>query len=118
MPDIDEPLPLPENPQNVAELLPHLPIPAEYGRQYGMVFDDALADRLAEVQAEHPTQHVALPVQLTDGRWCLCADLLSEVPQGLYATGFAHLDASRFDEIALLPWADCLALLPQLETLP
>lgn len=111
MPD-DTP-PLPANPQTVADLLPHLPIPADYGRQYGMVFDDALADRLAEVQAEHPTQHVARPVQLTDGRWCLCADLLSEVPQGLYATGFAHLDASRFDEIAMVPWADAVALLPQ-----
>ena len=113
MPDIDEPLPLPENPQNVAELLPHLPIPAEYGRQYGMVFDDALADRLAEVQAEHPTQHVALPVQMTYGRFLLCADLLSAVPNGLYGPNFTRLDSSRFDEIELLPWADCVALLPQ-----
>jgi hypothetical protein len=31
MPDIDEPLPLPENPQTVADLLPHLPIPYDYG---------------------------------------------------------------------------------------
>jgi hypothetical protein len=32
MPDIDEPLPLPTNPQTVADLLPHLPIPYDYGR--------------------------------------------------------------------------------------
>jgi hypothetical protein len=69
MPDIDEPLPLPENPQTVAELLPHLPIPYDYGRQYGMVFGQELADRLAVVQAENPTQHVASPVQMTDGRY-------------------------------------------------
>jgi hypothetical protein len=69
MPDIDEPLPLPENPQTVAELLPHLPIPYDYGRQYGMVFGQELADRLAVVQAENPTQHVASPVQMTDGRF-------------------------------------------------
>jgi hypothetical protein len=34
------------------------------------------------------------------------------MPKGL------RLDPSRFDEIALLPWADCVALLPQPETLP
>jgi hypothetical protein len=73
MPDIDEPLPLPANPQTVADLLPHLPIPYDYGRQYGMVFGQELADRLAEVQAENPTQHVASPVQMTDGRYLLCA---------------------------------------------
>ena len=116
MPDIDEPLPLPENPQTVAELLPHLPIPCAYGRQYGMVFGQELADRLAEVQAENPTQHVAKPVQLTDGRHCLCADLLSAVPNGLYGANFTRLDASRFGEIALLPWAECVALLPQPES--
>jgi hypothetical protein len=80
MPDIDEPLPLPANPQTVADLLPHLPIPYDYGRQYGMVFGQELADRLAVVQAENPTQHVASPVQMTDGRYLLCADLLSAVP--------------------------------------
>ena len=115
MPDDIEPLPLPENPHTVADLLPHLPIPYEYGRQFGMVFGQELADRLAEVQAENPTQHVASPVQMTDGRYLLCADLLSAVPNGLYGPNFTRLDASRFDEIELLPWADCVALLPQPE---
>jgi hypothetical protein len=59
-----------------------------------------------QVQAENPTQHVASPVQMTDGRYLLCADLLSAVPNGLYGPNFTRLDASRFDEIALLPWAD------------
>jgi hypothetical protein len=90
MPDIDEPLPLPANPQTVAELLPYLPIPYDYGRQYGMVFGQELADRLAEVQAENPTQHVASPVQMTDGRYLLCADLLSAVPNGLYGPNFTR----------------------------
>ena len=118
MPEIDEPLPLPANPQTVADLLPHLPIPYDYGRQYGMVFGQELADRLAEVQAENPTQHIASPVQMTDGRYLLCADLLSAVPNGLYGPNFTRLDASRFDEISLLPWDDCVALLPQPDPLP
>jgi hypothetical protein len=44
--------------------------------------------------------------------------ILSEVPNGLYAEGFAMLDPGRFDEIALVPFADALALLPQPDPLP
>jgi hypothetical protein len=50
MPDIEPPL-LPENPQTVADLLPHLPVPYDYCRQYACVFSQELADRLIEVQA-------------------------------------------------------------------
>jgi hypothetical protein len=46
MPDIDEPLPLPENPATVAELLPHLPLPYDYAKQWACVFSAELADRL------------------------------------------------------------------------
>lgn len=102
----------------VADLLPRLPLTYEEGRTYGLVFDAALAQRLAEVQAEHPSQFVAQPVPLVDGRYLLCGDLLSEVPNGLYGVGFSHLDASRFDEIEVIPWADAVALLPPPPPLP
>jgi hypothetical protein len=103
---------LPEAPANVAELLPYLPLPYDYARQWGLVFGPDLADRLAEVQAEHPTQHYANPTLLTSGSYFLGGDLLSEVPTGLYGTGFQHLDPTRFDEIAVVPLADALALIP------
>ena len=103
---------LPEAPATVAELLPYLPLPYEYAAQWGLVFGADLADRLAEVQAEHPSQHYARPTLLTDGRYYLGGDLLSEVPTGLYGAGFNHLDPSRFDEIAVMPRADALALFP------
>lgn len=102
----------------VADLLPRLPLTYEEGRTYGLVFDAALAQRLAEVQAEHPSQFVAQPVPLVDGRYLLCGDLLSEVPNGLYGVGFSHLDASRFDEIEVMPIADALALLPPSPSVP
>jgi hypothetical protein len=103
---------LPEAPASVAELLPFLPLPYDYARQWGLIFGSDLADRLAEVQAEHPTQHYARPMLLTNGSYFLGGDLLSEVPTGLYGTGFQHLDASRFDEIEVVPLAEALALLP------
>lgn len=112
MPDIDPP-PLPKNPQTVADLLPFLPLPYDYAKQYACVFSQELADRLIEVQAANPQQFRVSPLALTDGRYMIRGAILSEVPNGLYAEGFAMLDASRFSEIDLVPFADALALLPQ-----
>lgn len=103
----------------LADLAPSLPLPYETARTYGLVFGPALAARLAEVQAEHPSQHVAVPVATDDGRFLLCGDLLSEVGAGgLYAGGFSHLDPSRFSEIEVLPWGEALALLPEPAPMP
>lgn len=93
-----------------------LPVPYEQARLYGLVFAADLAERLAEVQAATPSRFVAQPVALSDGRYLLCGDLLSEVgPGGLYAAGFSQLDAARFSEIEVMPLADAVALLPPAE---
>jgi len=109
---------LPDSPSSVADLVSHLPLPYAYAVQWGLVFNAALADRLAEVQAENASQHYARPTPLINGLYLLRGDLLSEVgPGGLYAQGFAQLDAARFDEIAVVPWSDAVALLPPTEPL-
>lgn len=92
-----------------------LPVTYQWGIAHALVFDDALAHRLAEVQAEHGDQrHVPAPCLLADGRWMLAGDILTEcVPGGIVYDGFTHLDAGRFDEIAVMPLADAVALLPQ-----
>ena len=111
--DIDNPQPLPENPATVADLLPHLPLPYAYAKQYACVFSAELADRLVEIQQANPIQFRVTPLALTDGRYMIRTAILSECPNGLYGENFARLDASRFDEIELVPWADAVALLPQ-----
>ena len=113
MPDDIDPVPLPENPQTVADLLPHLPVPYDYCKQWACVFSAELADRLTTVQAENPEQFRVTPLAMTDGRYLIRGAILSEVPGGLYGGNFARLDASRFNEIALVPWAEAVALLPQ-----
>jgi hypothetical protein len=98
----------------VADLLPSLPLPYEQAREFALVFGSDLAQRLAEVQAETPSRHYARPTPLLDGRHLLPGSLLSEVgPGGLYAPGFAKLDAARFDEIEVMSWDDAADLLPQ-----
>ena len=104
---------LPESPASVADLLSHLPLPYSYAVRWGLVFNAALAERLSEVQAENPSQHYARPTLLSNGSYLLGGDLLSEVgPGGLYAAGFAQLDASRFSEILVVPWSEAVAMLP------
>jgi hypothetical protein len=90
-----------------------LPVTAEWGRQNALVFDAALAQRLAEVQAEHgDPRHVPVAVPLSGGRFMLLADILTEcLPGGLVYGGFSQLDAGRFNEIEVVPLANALALL-------
>lgn len=114
----EDPVVLPANPQTLAELLPYLPLPFDYCDAFACVFSEELANRLEEVQAENPQQFRASAQALTDGTYMLRGAILSEVPTGLYGSSFALLDAGRFDEIAMVPWADAVALLPVPEPVP
>ena len=115
MSDELEPTPPPANPATVAEILPFFPVSYEYGKQFALVFSQELADILAEKQAEAGSRFIARPVQLVDGRFMLCGDIMSECPSGLYQAGFGTLDLARFNEIAVMSLADGLALIPQPE---
>jgi NADH pyrophosphatase NudC (nudix superfamily) len=46
-----------------------------------LIFSDADAQELKEIQGG---LHQLAPVPLTDGRWFLMADILSELPDGIY----------------------------------
>ena len=96
----------------LADLLPLVPtMTADDAKAMALVFDQAGYDALMAAQPDG--QHRAAPVQLTDSRWMLCADLLTEVrPGGLYAATFARLPQDAFDQVEVMPWADAVALLP------
>jgi len=91
-----------------------LPVSYAWGVAHALLFDAALAQRLAEVQGQHgDPRHVPSPRRLTDGRFMLTADILTEcVPGGLVYGGFSQLDAARFDEIDVVPLPEAVALLP------
>jgi hypothetical protein len=93
------------------------PISYDASKDLGLVFSPELAAQLAAVQAEYGNpRHVASPVDLTDGRKMLCADLLTEIaPGGLYSGGFAHLPSELFPLVEVLPMSAVLPLLPQPE---
>jgi hypothetical protein len=93
------------------------PVSYEKVKDLALVFSSELAAKLAAVQAEYGNpRHVAMPVDLIDGRKMLRADLLTEIgPGGLYAQGFAHLPAELFPLVEVVPMFQVLPLLPQPE---
>jgi hypothetical protein len=102
----------------LADLLPLVPtMTANDAKALALVFDQTGCDALQQAQPDG--QHRAAPVQLTDGRWMLCADLLTEIhPGGLYAAAFARLPQDAFDQVEVMPWADAVALVPVPEVEP
>ena len=79
-----------------------------------LVFGDAAKSALEAVQAQRPDAHNRVaPVQLSDGRWMLCADVLREaLTGGLYSDGFSLLPPETFALVDVMPWPDAVALLP------
>ena len=93
------------------------PISYETAKEFAIILTPEQAATLGAIQAQYGNpKHVASPVELTDGNLMLCADLLTETgPGGLYAQGLAHLPAELFPQVAVIPMADAIALIPQPE---
>jgi len=92
-----------------------LPISYEDARQWALVFDAQLAQRLAEIHAEHGSNKCRpVPRQMTGGRLMLSADVLTEVgPGGLLESMWAAADKEVLAQaVTVMPWADAVALLP------
>lgn len=92
-----------------------LPISYEWGRDHALLFSDALAQRLAELHAQHGRPDcIVTPVRTTDGRWLLSADILTAIEPGGYLHAmWQHADLSvLLPSVEVVPMADAIALLP------
>lgn len=77
-----------------------------------LVFD---AELLADFNAaqEGATTFLASPTALTDGRFALCADLLSEIGDGgVYAAQFQKLPIPKFTQVTVVPVDEVTKLFP------
>lgn len=92
-----------------------LPISYADSRRYALVFNVALAQRLAEIHAEHGSNKCRpVPRVLVDGRLMLSADVLTEIEPGglLHAMWEAADKAVLNAAVQVLPWAEAVAMLP------
>ena len=96
--------------------LAEIPLPMKYedSRQLALIYDYDVAVALYGVQEEHgDPRHVPVGRQLTDGRWMLCGDVLSEVGEGGILSGaFAHITTEMMEQVEVVPIEWAIALLP------
>jgi hypothetical protein len=92
-----------------------IPISDADAKKLALVFTPQLAQRLAELHAEHGTTNcVPMPRVLTDGRLMLSADVLTEVGEGGLLQGMweAADKAVLLPAVEVIPWDEAVALLP------
>jgi hypothetical protein len=81
-----------------------------------LIFNSSLKDILETTQETFNSQHKVSPIELTDGRYMLCADLLTEIgPGGLYSQGFGLLDTDLFSQVEVVSLEEISSLLPSTE---
>lgn len=92
-----------------------LPVDVDTARGLALVFGPPLAARLGQLHAAYgSTNCVPVPSTLTDGRFMLCADVLTEVkPGGLLAAMWRAADQTVLGAaVEVMPWAAAVAMLP------
>lgn len=99
------------NVSTVKDFLPYLPLSYDYAKRFGLVFSRELAIRLRMIQIKYPDTNKAKPFLLQDGRYLLCADILTEVPNGIFSKGFMYLDKNRFNEIDVIKWEEAKSMI-------
>ena len=89
-----------------------------------IVFDTPLAQKMLNYHAWYGDPRCTVyPAALADGRWCHTADILPQclAEGGIYAAGFARLNASNFASVEVVRLADlefATDAVPQLVTEP
>lgn len=91
------------------------PVSYETARDLAIILTTEQSVTLGAIQAQYgDPRHVAAPVPLADGRFMLCADLLTEIGEGcLYAQGFSHLPAEMFSQVEIIPMNEAIDLIPK-----
>lgn len=82
-------------------------------RQYGLVMPSAVRDSLVTKQEALDLRHRVGPVALTDGRYALNADVLTEAHINGRFHHIDQIDPDNLAQVVTMPWADVLALLPE-----
>ena len=90
-----------------------MPVSLAWAQGKFLAFSQQLCQRLVNVQAWYgDPRNVPFPRPLTDGRWILSADVLTEcIPGGLVYGGFSRLDPAGFVGIEVLTKEEVLPLM-------
>jgi hypothetical protein len=92
-----------------------LPVPYEECKDLALVYDYATAAEWYTIQQQHgDPRHVGVGLPLSDGRWMMYAEILSEMyPGGIVGWAAERLTPEVMAQIEVIPLADAVALLPE-----
>ena len=92
-----------------------LPVPYEECKDLALVYSYEVAVLWYTIQQEHgDPRHVGVGLPLSDGRWMMYAEILSEMyPGGIVGWAAERLTPEIMAQIEVIPLADALALLPE-----
>lgn len=95
--------------------LSELTLPVTYSecKDLALVYPYEVAVVLYGIQAEHgDPRHVPAGRKLTDGRWMLCGDVLSEVGgAGILTSAFSYITPELMASVEVIPLGEALSLL-------
>ena len=97
-----------------------LPLPHADCRDLALVYPQEVAVALYEIQETHgDPRHICYGRQLTDGRWMIDGEILSAVgPGGLFGWITAHMTPELMAAVEIVPMAEAVALLPEVDLEP
>jgi hypothetical protein len=93
----------------------NLPIDYNEAKNYALVFNEQLANRLTELHHQYGKPDcIPMPLQMTDGRFMLCADILTAIEPGgwLYDMWQMADKTILLSQVDVIPWVDAVSLLP------
>ncbi len=97
-------------------ILSEVPLPVPYAecKHLALVYPPDVALLWYAIQQQHgDPRHVAEARPLTDGRWILDGDLLSELhPAGILGWALPHLTPEMMAAIEVMPMSEVAPLLP------
>ena len=92
-----------------------LPVPYDECRDLALVYPYEVAVALYGVQEEHgDPRHVPVGRQLTDGRWIMCGDVLSEVGNGgILSQAFSYITQEMMASVEVVPMSEVIGLVQE-----
>lgn len=95
------------------DLITKLPEIEELRNIY-LVFDSTTNTALLDIQDNYfsNSQNKIAPLLLNDGRYILCADILTETTNGIYSGGFSMFPTEYYNLVTVVPLNEILQLLP------
>ena len=88
--------------------------PEKY-KNHALILDAAAVQAMQAAQEQVGSKsHKVQPVETTDGRYLISADIIPELATGgIFEPAMAYFDGSALAGVEVMSWADGVALLPE-----